>query len=264
MTLFTRTYALEDVSIRSAAQGGDGRTVDAYCAVFDTPAEVNNRTEGNFNEVIRRGAFKKTLEQNRDKLIVLFNHGKTLYGTPSERFAMTLGKCIDAREDQRGVFTSTRYNRSTLADEVLAGIENDEITGQSFTGSFVRSDPLTRGAIRSKPDGTLATVTRTEISMREYGPSIIPVYKDAAIVGVRAEEIADLLVNLDPALRAELLQIISETSTRPHGAPLPAERSDAALPQESTSGDPAALAAELAAQSWAVVRRALHLKGIKP
>lgn len=91
--------------------------------------------------------------------------------------------------------------------------------------------------------------------MREYGPGILPVYKEAAIVGVRAEEIADLLVNLEPALRAELLQIISDTSTRPTGAPLTAERSDAAPLLVGTSDD--------LARKWATVRSHLATKGVK-
>lgn len=262
MTQFVRTYALEDISIQ---RGGDGRTVDAYAAVFGVPAKVSNRIEGTFNEVLAPGSFDKTIGENAGRFTVLFNHGRTIYGNPSDRFAMPIGKPLEVRADSKGVFTSTRYNRSQLADEVLAGIENGDITGQSFTGKFVRSEPSQRGPMRARADGSLVTVTRTEVAMTEYGPGIIPIYKEAEIVGIRAEEIADLLINLDPHLRAELLQLISETGTRSHAAPPPAESSSDAAPLgESTSDDTAALAAELAAQSWAAVRRALHLKGIKP
>src|SRR5690349_1314009 len=37
-TTFTRSYPLDDIRIRS---GGDGRTVEAYAAVFDTPSEIH-------------------------------------------------------------------------------------------------------------------------------------------------------------------------------------------------------------------------------
>lgn len=257
MDLFQRTYALEDISV---SRTGDGRTVDAYAAVFGVPGRVSNPMEGTFNEVVAPGSFDKTIAENKDRFTVLFNHGKTLYGTPSERFAMPIGKPLDVRADRKGVFTSTRLNRTTLADEVLAGIDNGDITGMSFTGKFVRSDPApgSRGRYLPNRDGSLVTVTRTEVAMAEYGPGIIPVYKEAAIVGVRAEEIAGFLTNLDPSLRAELLQIISETGTRPDDAPPNAERTDAAI-TDGTSDEVAVLA-----RNWAAVRTAIRLKGIKP
>lgn len=261
--LFTRTFALDDICIRS---GGDGRTVDAYAAVFNVAGKVDNPREGTFNEILAPGSFDKTIAERRDNFTVLFNHGRTIYGTPSERFAMSIGKPLEVRADSKGVFTSTRYNRTQLADEVLAGIDNGDITGQSFTGRFLRSDPMTKGRMRPNRDGTLQTVTRTEVAMVEYGPGIVPVYKEAAIVGVRAEEIAALLTNLDPNLRAELLQIItasnSETSTHPQDAPLSAERSDAASTSDGTS-DGIAAAATVMARDWAAFRIAFRERGIR-
>ena len=55
-TTFTRAFALDDITIRA---GGDGRTVEAYAAVFDTPARISS-WEGEFDEQIARGAFNRT------------------------------------------------------------------------------------------------------------------------------------------------------------------------------------------------------------
>ncbi|MDQ1248447.1 MAG: uncharacterized protein QG597_2819, partial [Actinomycetota bacterium] len=46
---FQRSYALDDITIRS----GDGRTVEAYAAVFDTSAEIHDR-QGHYLERIAR------------------------------------------------------------------------------------------------------------------------------------------------------------------------------------------------------------------
>jgi hypothetical protein len=79
---------------------------------------------------------------------------------------------------------------------VLEAIGSGSITGQSFSGRFVQSTPsVPRGGF--KPDarsGELTLVTRTEIAMREYGPTPFPAYSDAAIVGVRSlvDQIEDL------------------------------------------------------------------------
>jgi hypothetical protein len=51
MMEYTRSFSLEDISVRS---GGDGRTVEAYATVFNTPAEVRDQ-DGEYIEVIDRG-----------------------------------------------------------------------------------------------------------------------------------------------------------------------------------------------------------------
>jgi HK97 family phage prohead protease len=209
---FTRTFPLEDVSIRS---GGDGRTVDAYAAVFDQPVKITDG-EGTYNERIAPTAFAKTLSDNGTRFQVLFNHGMTVHRTPSERFSMPLGVPLEVTADRRGLFTSTRYNATPLADEVLEGIKSGTIRGQSFSGGFLRSDPpAPRGGYRANRSGELQTVTRQEVRMQEYGPTPFPAYPEAGIVGVRAaqgllgqdQRLLDLILSaddsaLDPIVRA--------------------------------------------------------------
>lgn len=52
MIEFTRAYPLEDITIRS---GGDGRTVEAYAAVFNVPQRIVDGS-GQYMEVIDRAA----------------------------------------------------------------------------------------------------------------------------------------------------------------------------------------------------------------
>lgn len=179
-TTFTRSYPLDDIRVRS---GGDGRTVEAYAAVFDTPSEIKDQ-DGHYLEVIGRNAFDKTIAERGGKFGVFFNHGLTLHGTPSERHSMPIGTPVEVRADGRGVFTVTKYNRTALADEVLEAINSGAITGQSFSGRMIQSSPQ-RGPYRARR-GELPTVTRSEIALREYGPTPFPAYEDASIMGVRA------------------------------------------------------------------------------
>jgi HK97 family phage prohead protease len=200
-----RTFVVEDISIRS---GGDGRTVVAYAAVFNTPAEISDQ-DGHYLESIAPGAFDKTIGERAGQIGVFYNHGKTLFGTPSERASMPLGNPEEIRADDRGLLTITRYNRTPLADEVLEAIRNGDITGQSFSGRFVPGkSQRSRGR-----DGTIDTIVRTEISLREYGPTPMPSYKEAAIVGVRAEELAAVIEGLDDDQRNELIAILSTSRT---------------------------------------------------
>lgn len=177
--LYSRVFALDDISIRS---DGDGRTVTAYAAVFNSPAQIADQ-DGHYSEQIAPNAFTKTLQERAGRIGVFYNHAMTLHGSPSERGSIPIGKPLDIRADGRGLLTVTRYNKTPLADEVLESIRNGDITGQSFTGRFIKSDPA--GPYRPSRSGDLPLVTRHEIALIEYGPTPIPAYADAAIVGVR-------------------------------------------------------------------------------
>lgn len=210
---YERSYVLDDISIRS---GGDGRTVVALAAVFDRAAEVQDQ-DGHYYETITRGAFEKTLVERAGQIQVFYNHGKTLFGTPSERFSIPIGTPEEIREDARGLVTVTRYNRTPLADEILESIGSGSIKGQSFSGRFLPG----RSQRSPGQNGDLDTIVRTEVMLREYGPTPIPVYKDAAILGVRMEELVDTLQGLNAEERAELFRLM-DTPQAALGAPSPA------------------------------------------
>lgn len=237
MEAFTRSFPLEDIRVRA---GGDGRTVEAYAAVFDTPAEIRDQ-DGHYNEVIDRRAFDRTLQQlapagsrSTWRVGVFYNHGKTLWGTPSERGSVPIGTPVEIRADARGLLTVTRYNKTELADEVLETIREGAITGQSFTGRITRSDPGRTPRMGWRPDssGKLKTVRRQEIALKEYGPTPLPAYPDATVIGVRAEQLAELLGHMPEEERGRLAEILRT------GTPLerPVEGSPAGPP---ATGDPA-------------------------
>ena len=204
--LSTRVVALDDIQVRAK---GDGRTVEAYAAVFDSPTEVKD-IDGHYLEVIGQRAFDRTLHNRGTRFGVFYNHARTIHGTPSEMGSVPLGTPVQVRADARGLLTVTRYNKTHLADQILEAIRNGDITGQSFTGRFLQSHP-DRGPWRARA-GRLTTVTRKEIALVEYGPTPIPAYEDASILGVRAllERFDDLEARLvggsddDEATRAEM------------------------------------------------------------
>jgi HK97 family phage prohead protease len=185
MNDFFRSYPLLDVNIRS---GGDGRTVEMYAAVWNTPTEIRDN-QGHYMEQIAPTAFNRTVSQKGTKFGVFFNHGRTLMGTPSDRYTMPLGLPIEPpRVDERGLLTVTRYSETELGDEVLQLIKDGAITGQSFSGRFLASDPMPGRGGMYKParDGSLMLVTRSEVAMIEYGPTPFPAYDVPMLVGTRS------------------------------------------------------------------------------
>jgi len=189
---YFRTYELEDIHIVRAAQGDStGRLVEAYAAVYNQPAEIQDH-EGHYVEEIDPAAFNKVLaDVSRSragfgKVKVMYNHGMTIHGTPSERGSMPIGTPVDIRPEARGLLTLTRYSETPFADEVLESIRNGAITAQSFAGRIVRSTPPLRRGERYRPSaGQLPVVRRTELGLKEYGPTPFEAYSGAEILGVR-------------------------------------------------------------------------------
>lgn len=210
---YDRLWALDDIEIR---RGGDGRTVEAYAAVFNTPTEIKDQ-HGHYMEVIDRAAFNRAISHGIDRIGVFYHHGMTLHGTPSDLGSVPIGSPVDVRADGKGLRTVSRFNKSALADSVLEAIRAGDIKGYSFRGRIFQSTP-NRPALRTRTAGELPTVTRTELGLTEYGPTPTPYYADAGILAIRSvDAVAHELRALDESTRAELIRILAAST--PHGDP---------------------------------------------
>lgn len=203
--LFDRTYVLDDIQIQ---RSGDGRTVEAYAAMFGTPYEVRD-AHGHYMEVIDRSAFNRTLSNGAGRqALCLYNHGMSVVdGKPDPMAQIPIGTPLEIRADGRGLLTVTRYNKGDYADSLLEAIRNGAIRSQSFRGRIVRSSP-DRVPLRSRSGG-LPTITRHELGLSDYGPTPIPVNAGAEIMAVRSlTELAQDFAALDDDGRLELLRTL--------------------------------------------------------
>jgi phage head maturation protease len=229
VTAYTRSFPLEDISIRS---GGDGRTVDAYATVFDEEAEIRDE-DGHYKEVNDRTMYNRAIADAAPaggrqswRVGVFYNHGMTIWKTPSDLYSMPCGVPVEIRPEKRGLFTRTRYVAGQLGDQILDGIREGLLTTYSVSGRYLRSDPpIPRMGFRPAHDGKLQVVRRMEATLREYGPTPVPAFAGAEIIGVRAEQVASLLGTLDPDERERLALMLRA------GAPL--DSPDADAPEES-------------------------------
>jgi HK97 family phage prohead protease len=209
VTDFIRAVALDDIRIRS---GGTGRTVEAYAAIFGEPAEIVD-ADGHYLEVNDPAAFSRTIAHHQGSFPVVYNHGMTIAGTPSDRASVPIGVSKEVRVDKRGVLTVSEYGTSELADEVLEQIRMGSVKAQSYGGRFIRSDPRRpAGGFRPGPGG-LRTVTRLEVAMREFGPTPFPAFAGAAITGVRAQQVLGALLTAPAERRLALLNELDHLAT---------------------------------------------------
>jgi len=187
-----RSYPLEDYHVVRSGEGDStGRVIEAYCTVFDEPAEIMD-SQGHYEEEIDRAAFNKRiadLERSRAGFAgakVFYNHALTIHGTPSELYSMPIAVCEGVRAEARGPVTRSRYLDTPLGNQVLEMWRSGAITAQSFTGAIIRSTPELRRGDKYRPrDGHLTRVRRLELGLKEYGPTPFPAYTGAELVGVR-------------------------------------------------------------------------------
>lgn len=194
----SRTYQLEDMTVRS---DGSGRTVESYFAVF-TPArsEVMDQ-DGHYHEENSRSLFSKTLAEHGLNIPVFYNHARTLDGTPAGDLSIPVGVPVEITPDERGVFNAVRYLDNPVADHVLDGIKNGAIRGMSYSGRFIKS-------AKSYPKGRrdLPLIVRHEAALREFGPTPLPQFKQAAILGTRAEQLLGALLSAPSDRAAAFLE----------------------------------------------------------
>jgi HK97 family phage prohead protease len=170
------------LELREAAQPADGMlgsTLAGHFAVFDRWTKIDSFWEGTFMESVAPGAFRKTFDDNRSNMRVLFNHGQD-----QQVGLKPLGPIETLREDKTGALyevplLDTAYNR-----DLLPGLQNG-LYGSSFRFSVVREDFNRRAeASDHNPDGIPERIVR-EASVKEFGPVTFPQYPDAE-AGVRS------------------------------------------------------------------------------
>jgi HK97 family phage prohead protease len=256
--LYDRSFPLDDIQI---SRSGDGRTVEAYAAMFDTPYEVRDQ-HGHYMEVIHRAAFNRTLSGGAGRnAMCLYNHGMSVVdGKPDSLAQVPLGLPLEIKPDGRGLLTVTRYNRGPFADSVLESIRNGDIKAQSFRGRIVRSDPMGR-LPRRRPGTQLPTVTRHELGLADYGPTPIPVNFGAEIMAVRSvADLADMFAGLDADERRELLRTLDLDEATPDGDPAAEDEDLEDLGDEGEADTATSVRAELGAEDPPLTRHSGRLQ----
>lgn len=198
------TICLRAVEFRATGDVGDGRTLEGYAAVFNTPTRIQS-WEGEFDEEIAPGAFRKTL---RDRTPVLqFDHGRD-----QRTGTVPIGSIEQLSEDQQGLFVQARLFDNDLVEPIRQAIAGKAITGMSFRFQVADERWTDKDGVKVK-DGDLAellwmpgergplkrTILRVD-PLYELGPVVFPAY-DSTSVDVRS-----LLAQLTPDEHRVLLR----------------------------------------------------------
>lgn len=204
---------LRAAEFRAEGDGGDGRTLEGYAAVFNTPTRIMS-WEGEFDEEIAPGAFKRTLRSRTP--VLQFDHGRD-----ARTGTVPIGSIDTLNEDAQGLFVSARLFDNPVVEPIRQAIAGRAINGMSFRFA-VAEDMWTDARGEKVKDAHVGDMLMTPGEhhpmkrriMRvdplfELGPVVFPAY-DSTSVGVRS-----LLAQLTPdehrtmlrELAAELRQV---------------------------------------------------------
>ena len=161
-----------DFTIERADDTGDGLTLEGYAAMFDSTTRINS-WEGKFDERIAPGAFKKTLSERGDRVVLQFDHGQhPMIGS------MPIGSIDELSEDSRGLKVRARLFDNELIRPVRDAIAGKAIKGMSFRFEVVADEWDSSGDVDMR--------TIREVKLHEIGPVVFPAYEDTT-VGVRSD-----------------------------------------------------------------------------
>lgn len=169
---------------RAGEGSGDGLTFEGYGAVFNTPTHIDS-WEGDFDEQIAPGAFKKSIREKTPRL--QFDHGyHPLIGS------IPIGSITDIHEDDRGLYVQARLSDNWLVEPIRDAIAEGSIDGMSFRFSVVREEWRDKDGKIIRPDelldmlwsgaGDRGPIMRTlkEVKMPEVGPVVWPAYEETS------------------------------------------------------------------------------------
>lgn len=150
---------------RTDGSNGDGLTFEGYAAVFNQPTRVDSLWEGEFDEVIKRGAFARSLAERAPKL--MFEHGRhPLVGQ------MPLGVIQETREDAKGLFIRARLSDNWLIQPVRDAVRDGAVDGMSFRFTV----PEGGDHWKDRKD-QVKLRTLLDIDVPELGPVVFPAYE---------------------------------------------------------------------------------------
>lgn len=192
-----RPVTLTGIEVRN---GADGQTsVRGHAALFDTPTMIGPPGVG-FEEVIARGAFRKTLSDGAD-VRFLFNHNPDLVLARTKSGTLTLS------EDEQGLRVDAQLAPTTVGRDLAVLLQRGDVTQMSFGFRVVKDQWET---VTRAEGGSVERRTVLEAQLFDVSGVTYPAYdetdlalREAALVrelrDVRAGKAPDQATRTEPA-----------------------------------------------------------------
>lgn len=213
-----------------AATGADGAmpTMEVRFSPFGVWYEIDSWWEGRFLERTIQGAFAKTIQENRDRIKCLYDHGYD-----PQIGNKVLGTIDDLREDPDTAVGDVGLFDTSYVRDLLPGLQAG-VYGSSMRMRVIKEewdeDP---GVSAHNPQG-IPERTILEVRLFEFGPVTFPANGDATS-GVRSmtDDFYERLRSRDPQRVGEL-EVVRNSRTLPGLAAGPSTATDEAAADNPT------------------------------
>lgn len=166
------------LEIRSAGTvRGNGKTLTGYAAVFNSETPL-----GEFSEVIRQGAFRKSLDSNVNIRALYHHDSKALLGT-------TRGGTLELREDDHGLAFKLSLPETSHGKDLAVLVDRGDVQGCSF-GFRIRE-----GGDRWEQRGSQFVRELLDVDLQEITLTADPAYQDTS-VALRSRPMTQCFVDL--------------------------------------------------------------------
>jgi len=173
----TYTHVMANrLHVRHAEGDSDGRTLYGLAVPYGVELDVSDWWD-DYTEVFQKGSFAKTIRDRSHPVPLLVSH---------ERRALPIGASVDLTEEDDGLHAAFHLAATAKADEVLALVAEDAISGLSI-GFEPVSEERTKGTERTPPSAR-DLVIRTAVKLHEVSVCNFPAYATAGVEGVRAAQ----------------------------------------------------------------------------
>lgn len=152
------------LEVRSTGElRSNGKKLHGYAAIFNSEADL-----GGFVEVIRNGAFRKSLESDSNIRALYHHQGDALLGT-------TRSRTLQLREDPHGLAFELDLPATSHGKDLAILVERGDVAGCSF-GFRVRD-----GGDRWEQRGSSLVRELLDVELSEITLTADPAYADTSV-----------------------------------------------------------------------------------
>lgn len=195
--------------VRAAADEGTMPVMEVRFSPFDVWYEIDSVWEGRFLERTVRGAFAKTIQENRDRVQCLFNHGYD-----PQVGDKVLGTVEDLREDADSAVGEVALFDVSFVQDLLPGIQAG-VYGSSMRMRVIKDEWNEEPGVSDHNPHGIPERSILEVGLYEFGPVTFPANRKAT-TGVRSDTDSyyERLRSRDPR-GVERLELVRDSRTLP-------------------------------------------------